>query len=172
MNQFVRIAVAVAAAVTVGVVAQAQSPVKVDMKDASGASLGSATLSPTAGGVQIALDLKGLKPGPHGIHVHAVAKCEGPAFTSATGHLNPAGKKHGLQSADGPHAGDMDNFTVAADGTAKGTVVAKGVTFGSEPNSVFANGGTALIVHAGPDDMKTDPAGASGDRIVCGLIVR
>ena len=88
------------------------------------------------------------------------------------GHFNPAGKKHGLQNPEGPHAGDMENFTVGADGTAKGMIMAKGITMGSEANSVFANGGTALVIHAGPDDMKTDPAGAAGDRIACGTITK
>jgi superoxide dismutase, Cu-Zn family len=160
------------AAVMLTVGLAAQSPVKVDMKDAQGQSIGSATLTQSMGMVHIQLDLKGLKPGPHALHVHMTPKCEGPAFTSAGGHFNPAGKKHGLQSPDGPHAGDMDNFTVAADGTAKTTVMAKGITLGSEANSVFANGGTALVVHAGADDMKTDPAGAAGDRIACGVITK
>ncbi len=150
----------------------AQGPVKVEMKDGQGQSLGTATLSSAQGMVHIQLDLKGLKPGQHALHVHATAKCEGPAFTSAGGHFNPAGKKHGLKSPDGPHAGDMENFTVAADGTAKGMVMAHGITMGSEANSIFANGGTALVIHAGPDDMTTDPAGAAGDRIACGVIAK
>ena len=148
----------------------AQGPVKVEMKDAQGQSIGTATLTESMGMVHIQLDLKSLKPGQHALHVHMTPKCEGPAFTSAGGHFNPANKKHGMQNPDGPHAGDMDNFTVAADGTAKGMVMAHGITLGSQANSVFANGGTALVVHAGPDDMKTDPAGAAGDRIACGVI--
>lgn len=158
----------VAGVATVG----AQAPVKVDMKGGQGQSIGTATVSSSMGAVHIQLDLKGLKPGLHGLHVHAVGKCEGPGFTTAGGHLNPTNKKHGLLSPDGPHAGDMDNFTVAADGTAKGMVMAKGITFGSEPNSVFAGGATALVVHAGPDDGKTDPSGGSGDRIACGVITK
>jgi Cu-Zn family superoxide dismutase len=150
----------------------AQGPVKVELKDATGQSIGTATLTSAMGAVHIQLDVKNLKPGPHAIHVHMTPKCEGPAFTSAGGHFNPAGKKHGLQSPDGPHAGDMENFTVAADGTSKAMIMAKGITLGSEANSVFANGGTALVVHAGPDDMKTDPAGAAGDRIACGVITK
>jgi Cu-Zn family superoxide dismutase len=155
---------------TVGVAAQA--PVKVEMKNGQGQSIGTASLTQSMGMVHIQLDLKGLPAGQHALHVHQTAKCEGPAFTSAGGHFNPAGKKHGMQNPEGPHAGDMDNFTVAADGTAKGTVMAKGITLGSEANSVFANGGTALVIHAGPDDMKTDPAGAAGDRIACGVITK
>lgn len=150
----------------------AQGPVKVEMKDGQGQSVGTATLMPMSGMVHIQLDLKNLKPGQHALHVHATPKCEGPAFTTAGGHFNPAGKKHGMKSPDGPHAGDMENFTVAADGTAKGMVMAHGITMGSEANSVFANGGTALVIHAGPDDMMTDPAGAAGDRIACGVITK
>ncbi len=150
----------------------AQGVVKVEMKDAQGQSIGFASLSASMGMVHIQLDLKGLKPGQHALHVHMTPKCEGPAFASAGGHFNPAAKKHGLKSPDGPHAGDMENFTVAADGTAKGMVMAHGITMGSEANSVFASGGTALVVHASADDNVTDPAGAAGDRIACGVIAK
>jgi Cu-Zn family superoxide dismutase len=146
------------------------APVKVNLSDAQGKSVGTAELSPSPKGVSIRLNLMNLPPGDHGIHVHAAAKCEGPAFTTAGGHLNPDMKHHGLQNPDGPHAGDMPNFTVAADGTAKATVVAPGVTMGDDSHSVFTGGGTALVIHANADDMKTDPAGNAGARIACGVI--
>ncbi|HWW86530.1 MAG TPA: superoxide dismutase family protein, partial [Vicinamibacterales bacterium] len=76
----------------------------------------------------------------------------------------------GLQNPDGPHAGDMENFTVAAGGTAKTTVTNTRVSLGTQSNSLFSNGGTALVIHARADDMKTDPAGNAGDRIACGTI--
>ena len=174
MNQLIRGVMVGAglAAVMLAVNVAAQAPVKVEMKDAQGQSIGTATLTGSMGMVHIQLDLKNLKPGPHALHVHMTPKCEGPAFATAGGHFNPAGKKHGSKNPDGPHAGDMENFTVAADGTAKGMVMAMGVTLGSEANSVFTNGGTALMVHAGADDMMTDPAGAAGDRIACGTITK
>jgi Cu-Zn family superoxide dismutase len=87
--------------------------------------------------------------------------CEGPAFASAGPHFNPEGKKHGLQNPEGPHAGDMNNFTVLKDGTAKATVIAPQMKMGVD---------AALVIHAGVDDLKTDPAGNAGDRIACGIV--
>ena len=115
--------------------------------------------------------MNGLPPGEHALHFHAVPRCEAP-FASASSHFNPTGKKHGMQNPEGPHAGDMNNFMVDANGTAKATIVNPNVAMGSEPNSIYTNSGTALMIHAGADDMKTDPAGQRGNRIACGVITK
>ena len=163
-------ALAIASVMTLGLSAQGMK--HIDIKDAKGTSIGMAMISAKDGGIAIDLDVKGLTPGEHAIHIHSVAKCEGPGFTTAGPHFTPATKKHGLQSPDGPHAGDMMNFTVAANGTAKVTVTNKAITMADGANSLFANGGTALMIHATADDGKTDPGGAAGDRIACGVIVK
>ncbi len=172
-------ALTVAAALTIWATAgfaQAKPVTKktVELKDAKGNSVGTATIVTKGQGVEVKLNLKDLPPGEHAVHFHQKPMCDPPDFKSAGGHFNPTGKQHGFDNPKGHHAGDMENFTVKADGKAKATVGDDDVVLGngSEANSLFANGGTSIMIHAKADDMKTDPAGNAGDRIACGAITQ
>ena len=143
---------------------------KATLKDATGKDVGTVNLVQTSNGVLIKLSVKGLSPGERAFHIHAVGKCE-PPFTTAGGHFNPGGKKHGLAAADGAHAGDKPNLHIPANGDLTVEVLNTAITLvQGRPNSVFDADGSSIIVHAGADDHKTDPAGNAGDRIVCGII--
>ena len=170
MNKLVTV---IALAGFVGAGSLAAKTVTVSLKDSKGMEVGTAKIAEAAkGGVTILLKVKGLTPGEHAAHIHQVAKCEGPGFTTAGGHFNPDMKHHGLDNPEGPHAGDMNNFTVDKKGRAKALLVNTRVNLGDDNHSVFSNGGTALVIHAKADDYKSDPAGNAGDRIACGVITK
>jgi superoxide dismutase, Cu-Zn family len=149
---------------------QAQTA-KASIKDATGKDVGQVQLIQTPHGVLLKMSLRGLPAGEHAFHIHAVGKCEPPAFTSAGGHFNPGGKKHGMLAAEGQHAGDMPNLHVPASGELVVDVANSLISLiKGQPNSLFDADGSSIVIHAGPDDYKTDPAGNSGDRIACGVI--
>ncbi len=152
--------------------AKAPKSVKVTMETSDARTGGTIVLVNESGGVKFVLNLANLTPGQHGIHVHQFPKCDAPDFKTAGGHFNPTNAEHGYQNPNGHHAGDVDhNLTVGDDGMLKTSFVVKGLTL--DPNaqtSVFANGGTSIMIHAGPDDMKSNPAGNSGGREACGIV--
>jgi Cu-Zn family superoxide dismutase len=170
MTRKVLFTIALPLAVAVLSLSSTAKNVTVEMKDAQGKSVGSASIRPAGAGVEIKLNLNHLPPGEHALHVHQNAQCDAPDFKSAGPHFNPDGKKHGLENPDGHHAGDMANFTAGAKGEVKLTILNNEVNFGDDSHSLFSNGGTALVIHAKADDMKTDPSGNAGDRIACGVI--
>ncbi len=142
-----------------------------ELKNKDGRTIGTATFRDAAGGVVVNVEVNAMSPGLHAVHVHAVGKCEGPAFTSAGGHFNPAQRKHGLKSPDGPHAGDLPNMYVAKDGSGRFEALTDNITLRTgAPSSVFDSDGSALVIHAGVDDYTTDPTGNAGDRAACGVI--
>ena len=137
------------------------------LRNAAGATVGTAVLSEATVGLLITGTLTGVPAGTHAIHVHAVGQCT-PTFAAAGGHFNPRERRHGFLSADGHHAGDLPNLHVAA-GSDMFELTLPGVRLGGSEGLLDADG-ASLVVHAGADDYKTDPAGASGDRIACGVI--
>lgn len=135
------------------------------LRTATGMEAGRATATEVAGGLRYTLDVKGLPAGLHGAHIHTTGRCDGPDFTTAGGHWNPTTMKHGSMNPQGPHSGDLPNLTIGSDG--RGTL---GVTVpGATMAGLLDIDGAAIVVHAGPDDLMSDPAGNSGGRIACGV---
>jgi superoxide dismutase, Cu-Zn family len=140
--------------------------------NAAGERNGVATLTDTAGAARLDLSVSQLSPGHHGLHFHAVGVCTPPDFKSAGAHFNPTDKRHGRLNPEGPHLGDLPNLNVSADGSADTSITLSRDLIGAGPHSLFQPGGSALVIHAGPDDERTDPSGNSGDRVACAVIER
>jgi Cu-Zn family superoxide dismutase len=144
---------------------------RIDIMDSKGAKAGTAVLSQAAEGVKLQVEVSGLPPGKHGIHIHQIGVCTAPDFKTAGEHFNPEGKKHGFENPEGYHAGDLPNLEIGSDGKGKAEFIDKKVTLQKDKaNSLVKPGGTSLVIHETADDYKTDPAGASGGRIACGVI--
>lgn len=168
-QKLVSAAIVLGAALALGSPALAADTANAVLKDASGKEVGKATLTNTPNGVLIGIELSAAPDGVHAFHIHAVGKCEPPDFKSAGPHFNPETTKHGLMNPDGPHAGDMPNFHVPAGGKLSLEVLNPAVSLSGE-SALLDEDGASLVLHAGPDDYKTDPAGNAGDRIACGVV--
>ena len=161
-----------AVAAAAGMAAAGPKEIKVDIKNATGAIVGTANFKTVKGGVEVKIALRGLPVGEHGVHIHQNAVCDAPDFKGAGGHFNPDGKKHGYLNPDGHHNGDFPaSVEVGDDRTGSATFVSKDISLDpTAPNSLFLNGGTSIVVHEKADDDMTDPSGNSGSRIGCGVI--
>jgi Cu-Zn family superoxide dismutase len=143
--------------------------------NSAGVTIGTVRAWQTAGGLAFRIDAAGLPHGVHGVHVHSVGRCDPPDFASAGPHWNPAAKKHGINNPMGPHAGDLPNVEVAANGVLGQSMTLPGANIFAPPGAPGAlldADGAALVIHANADDYKTDPSGNSGARIACAVILR
>ena len=141
---------------------------------ASGQAIGTVRAWQTAGGVAFRVEAAGLPHGVHGIHVHSVGRCDPPDFASAGPHWNPTGRKHGMNNAAGPHAGDLPNIDVAANGVLGATVTLANASLmapAGTPGALIDADGASIVIHAGADDYTTDPSGNSGARIACAVLL-
>lgn len=149
----------------------APAMIHADMIGADGKSMGMVMLQDTPSGVLVSTDLKGVPAGEHGFHFHEKGMCDAKQkFTTAGAHFAPGGTQHGLMVMGGPHGGDMPNAYVGADGMLVEQVLNTGATIGAGPKSLKDRDGSALVIHAKPDDYKTQPSGDAGDRIGCAVI--
>jgi superoxide dismutase, Cu-Zn family len=141
------------------------------LKDGAGRAVGTASLSESQGRVAVVVEVAGLQPGPKALHIHQVGRCESPSFESAGQHFNPGGAQHGAANPRGPHAGDRPNITIDETGRGRLEVLVERFSIRAGPDSLFDADGSAIVIHAAPDDMNTDPSGNSGARIACGPLV-
>jgi Cu-Zn family superoxide dismutase len=156
-----------------GSLASAQAPsgtASATINHAIGKTIGTATLRETSSGVLLKVDFTGAPGGTHALHVHTTGKCDAPMFMTAGGHFAPGMTKHGLLATGGPHAGDLPNIYVPADGKLSMEILEPNVTLAAGPRSLLDADGSAIVLHATADDYMTDPAGNAGGRIACGVI--
>ena len=140
------------------------------LTDARGADRGRADIYRDASGLRIELVARGFAAGTYGMHVHTVGRCDAPDFASAGPHWNPTGAQHGRDNPMGAHHGDLPNLVVENGEIGRATLKIVGTRLSGEGGLLDADG-AAFVIHAKPDDLKTDPSGNSGGRVACGVIV-
>jgi Cu-Zn family superoxide dismutase len=141
------------------------------LMNAQGQQVGEVNLEQTPHGVIAHVHITNLPEGAHAFHIHAIGKCEAPDFKSAGGHFNPRGREHGFKNPKGPHAGDLPNIFVPASGKLNIDVFVRDIRLDGSRDGLFDADGSAIVVHSGPDDYKSNPAGDAGARIACGVVV-
>ena len=152
--------------------AWAQVGAEAELKNVAGDTVGTAAFTEVDGGVEVQVNVEGFtgNDGAHGIHIHEHGLCS-PDFGAAGGHFNPAGAEHGLHNPHGPHPADLPNVTIGEAGNRSYSAVGIGFTLDENVGrSILAGDGSALMIHAEPDDLRTDPDGNSGGRVACGVI--
>ena len=145
------------------------APAIIELRKADGSLAARAMLWQDRAGLQVRVQAAGLPAGHYGVHIHEVGRCEGPAFASAGGHWNPTGRQHGRLNPAGHHLGDLDNLDVDQDGAGRLEFTIAGAEM-SGASGLFDANGASLVIHAAPDDYRTDPSGNSGARIACGVL--
>jgi Cu-Zn family superoxide dismutase len=141
-----------------------------ELKNPDGQTIGRARLADTPNGVLVTVELERAPAGEHAFHIHETGRCDPPTFESAGGHFNPTQARHGFLDPKGPHRGDLPNIHVPSSGQLDFEYIASGVTLSAGGGSLLDQDGSALVMHAKPDDYRTDPAGAAGDRVGCAVI--
>ncbi len=143
------------------------------IKNTTGNTVGDATLEQTPHGILLKANLHGIPLGVHGFHIHETGRCDAPSFESAGAHFAPVKQEHGIFNQDGPHAGDLPNVHVLAGSNVSVEYFVADVTLETGGKSSLLDAeGSALVVHEKADDYRTNPSGAAGDRIACGVIMR
>ena len=159
---------AVALVVAGGITARAQAEVADGkFKNAQGKEVGTVHIEHMPSATLLLIKLHDMPPGVHGIHIHSVGKCDPPSFDSAGPHYNPTKHEHGMKNPKGPHAGDLPNITIPADGKLETQIMIAGEQQWEGEGGILDGDSASIVIHANPDDYLTDPAGNSGPRIAC-----
>lgn len=146
--------------------------VRVKLTNSAGQPAGTVTFKEVKKGIKMTIRLENIPFGEHGVHIHQNAVCDAPDFHAAGADFNPSGKHHGFQNPEGHHDGDLPgNVSVGENHRGEASFILTDICMDPNlPNSIFANGGTSVVVHEHADDEKSDPAGNAGNRIACGVV--
>jgi Cu-Zn family superoxide dismutase len=166
-------AMALVPVLAVGLVGRAQAQpevAKAKIINSQGKTVGDISIEHMASATLFLINVRDMPPGVHGIHIHSVGRCEPPTFDSAGPHFNPFNKQHGMHNPQGPHAGDLPNITIPSSGKLETQIMIAGMMQWEGEGGLLDGDGASIVIHANPDDYKTDPSGNSGARIACGKI--